>query len=154
MGLHEVCAAQAGLGGWARSCGHAAGGCCCSLVAGGPRPHTASEPAAGVCCGVHGCGHHVPRYTGLSTYLVFGMSSVKKSFCIRCKPFVCTLSGLLLWPVCALNFLGPGAVQQSLLSDTTRPPSHASGSPAVPAGVEGGHAGCKGDMPHVLCQGV
>lgn len=52
VGLHEVRVAQAGLGGRARSCCHAAGRCGCSLAAGGPRAHSASEPAAGVCRGV------------------------------------------------------------------------------------------------------
>lgn len=66
----------------------------------------------------------------------------------------CTLSGLLLWLLPAVHFLGPGAVQPSLLSDTARPPGHASSGPAVPAGVEGGHAGCQGDLPYVLCQGL
>lgn len=69
-------------------------------------------------------------------------------------PSVLIFSGLLLWSVCAVDFLGPGAVQQSLLSDTTRPPGHASGGPPVPAGVEGRHAECKSDLPHVLCQGL
>lgn len=69
-------------------------------------------------------------------------------------PPVFISSGLLLWSVCAVYFLGPGAVQQSLLSDPTGPPGNASGSPAVPAGVEGRHAGCQGDLPHVLCQGL
>lgn len=62
-------------------------------------------------------------------------------------------SGVLLWLVCAVYCVGPGAVQPSLLSDKTRPPGHASSSPAVPAGVEGMHAGCQGDLPHILCQG-
>lgn len=63
-------------------------------------------------------------------------------------------SGLLLWFVCAVYFLGPGAVQQSLLPDTTGPPVHASCSLAVPAGVAGRHAGCKGDLPYVFCPGL
>lgn len=63
-------------------------------------------------------------------------------------------SGLLLWFVCAVYFLGPGAVQQSLLPDTTGPPGHASCSLAVPAGVAGRHAGCKGDLPYVFCPGL
>lgn len=75
-------------------------------------------------------------------------------FCLPFIPSVLTLSGLFLWSVCAVYFLGPGAVQQSLLSDTTGSPSHASSSSALPACVEGRHAGCKGDLPHVLCQGL
>lgn len=65
-----------------------------------------------------------------------------------------TFSGLLLRSVCAVYFLGPCAVQPSLLSDPARPPGHASGRHAVPAGVEGRHAGCQSDLPHVLCQGL
>lgn len=84
---------------------------------------------------------------------------VAKSLNNRClffilPPSVFTYSSLLLWSMCAVYFLGSGAVQQSLLSDTTGPLGHASGSPPVPAGVEGRHAGCKGDLPHVLCQGL
>lgn len=63
-------------------------------------------------------------------------------------------SGLFLWTLCAVHFLGPGVVQQSLLSDTTWPLGHASSSHAVPAGLEGWHAGRKGGLPHVLCQGL
>lgn len=55
--------------------------------------------------------------------------------------FFSNFSGLLLWIMCAVCFVGPGAVQPSLLFDTTRTPSHASRSPAVPAGLESGHAG-------------
>lgn len=62
-------------------------------------------------------------------------------------------SGLVLWSLFALHFLGPGAVQQSLLSDTTRPLGHASGSHAVPAGLESWHAGHEGGLPHALRQG-
>lgn len=63
-------------------------------------------------------------------------------------------SGLLLRPVCAGCVLGPGALQQSLLPDTAGPPGHAARSPAVPAGVEGRHAGSQSDVPDVLRQGL
>ena len=75
----------------------------------------------------------------------------KVHFQMLCFSF--TLSGLLLWLMCAVCFLGPGAVQPSLLSDTTGSLGNASSSLAVPAGVEGRHAGRQGDLPHVLCQG-
>lgn len=68
--------------------------------------------------------------------------------------FFVTLSGLLLWPVRAVCFLGPGALQQGLLSDTAGPPGHAACCLAVPAGVEGRHAGGKSDLPHVFRQGL
>lgn len=63
-------------------------------------------------------------------------------------------SGLLLRPVRAVCLLGPGALQQSLLSDTAGPPGHAARSLAVPAGVEGRHAGSKSDVPDVFCQSL
>lgn len=56
--------------------------------------------------------------------------------------------------MCAVYFLGLGAVQPGLLSDTTGPPGDAAGGPAVPAGVEGWHAGGEGDLPHVFRQGL
>lgn len=68
--------------------------------------------------------------------------------------FCLTLSGILLWTMRAVHFLGPGAVQPSLLPDTARPLGHATSSPAVPAGLESRHVGSPGDLPHVLCQGL
>lgn len=158
MGLLKVCAAQAGLGGWARSCGHAAGRCCCSLAFGGPCANSAPEPAAGICGGVDRCGHCIPRWNYCLRLVCHTYSRLLR---IRNVNFVCTFiplflphSGLLLRFVCAVYFLGPGAVQQSMLPDTPRPPGHASCSLAVPAGVAGGHAGCKGDLPYVFCPGL
>lgn len=84
----------------------------------------------------------------------FGVSSNKKlaSFFFFLHFF--PRSGLFLWTLRTVHFVGPGAVQQSLLSDTTRPLGHASSSHAVPAGLEGWHAGRKGGLPHVFCQGL
>lgn len=62
VGLHQVRAAQAGLGGRAGSCRHAAGRRGRSLAAGGPRAHPAPEPAAGLCCHVNRRGHRISRY--------------------------------------------------------------------------------------------
>lgn len=66
VGLHEVCAARAGLGGRARSFHHAAGRRCRSLAAGSPSADTTPEPAAGVRHGINRCGRHVTRSNFIS----------------------------------------------------------------------------------------
>lgn len=53
-------------------------------------------------------------------------------------------------PVPAVTVLGAGAVQPGVLPYTPGAPGHAPSRPAVPAAVEGGHAGCPGGKPHVL----
>lgn len=152
VGLHEDRAAQAGLCGGAGSFHHAAGRRGRPVAPGGPSADPTSEPAAGLRRGVHRRGRRLTRSSHLSPL---------------CRPpplpqwlhafsifFFFTPSGLLLWSLSAVHLLGPGAVQQGLLSDTPRPLGHASSSHAVPAGLEDWDAGCEGGLPHVLCQGL